>query len=250
MREWYRLGWVVAWLGATSAMGAMVEYSVLVNQGGSPYASGSTGTFELPQFDPEMGNLQSVAMTLTGYFQGGSLAVDNEWTAAGKLQMELGGMLVVLSPDLQEIGLTGQWSTPLTTVAADDDGAADFSGADSVRLIGTWVSDMRENLAMDMQPFLGTGTIQYSFLGEGYASVLPLSPLDVDGRLPQEVTLPGFSLAAHLVYEYGGYVSGDENGGGAVPEPGTLGMGITLAGLSLAGWFRRRSRGGRTRGRP
>lgn len=237
------IGLMLGLLGASAAPGAILDYSVVVNNGGASYASGAVGTFDLPQFNGELGSLQRVILTVTGYAIGGSLAVDNEWSAAGKLQLQLGTYIAVLISDGDEILLAPSWNTSLTTVAADEDGAADFSGADSARLIGAVAMDTQEVMAGDPSAYIGTGTMTYSFLSEGFYAVLPLSPLDGDGRLAEEAILPTFTLTAQITYEYADKGGGGGGGGsGTVPEPGTLGMGLTLAGLSLAKWgFRRKS---------
>jgi len=107
-------------------------------------------------------------------------------------------------------------------------------------LSGSAAADVQSGNPASLVPYIGTGTITYSFLSEGFSSVLALSPLDEEGRLVEETYMPTYSLTAQITYEYAG--KGGSGGGGTVPEPGTLGMGLALAGLSLAKWgFRRRS---------
>ena len=239
MKRTWMIGLALGLLGASPARSAVLDYSVVVNNGGANYASGSGGTFDLPQFDDELGTLQSVMLTVTGHAYGGSLAVDNEWSAAGKVQLELGTFIAVASPGGEDFTFAPSWTSPLTTVAADEDGTADFAGADATILNGTVATDVRSAYAVSLDANLGAGTITYSFLSEGFFSVLPLSPLDVEGRLAEEAYLPTYSLTAQITYEYAS--SGGGGGGGTVPEPGTLGMGLALAGLALAKWgFHRR----------
>ncbi len=234
------IGLALSLLGASAATGAILEYSVVVNNGGANYASGSGGTFDLPQFDEELGALQSVVLTVTGYAYGGSLAVDNEWSAAGKVQLELGTYITVTPPGGGDLLLAPSWTSPLTTVAANEDETADYTGADAALLSGSAAADVQSGNPASLVPYIGTGTITYSFLSEGFSSVLALSPLDEEGRLVEETYMPTYSLTAQITYEYAG--KGGSGGGGTVPEPGTLGMGLALAGLSLAKWgFRRRS---------
>ena len=234
------MGLMLGLLGASAATGAILNYSVVVNNDGANYASGTGGTFELPQFNGQLGTLQRVILTVTGYAYDGSLTVDNEWSAAGKVQLELGTYIGIQTPDAGELVLAPSWDTPLTTVAADEDGAPDFGGADAALLSGSVAVDTQSDNPASLASYIGAETITYSFLSEGFSSVLALSPLDEEGRLVEETYMPTYSLTAQITYEYAG--KGGSGGGGTVPEPGTLGMGLALAGLSLAKWgFRRRS---------
>ena len=233
------MGLMLGLLGASAATGAILNYSVVVNNDGANYASGTGGTFELPQFNGELGTLQRVILTVTGYAYDGSLAVDNEWSAAGKVQLELGTYIAVMTPGGEELLFAPSWTSPLTTVAADDDGTADYTGADAALLSGSVAVDTQSDNPASLASYIGAETITYSFLSEGFFTVLALSPLDVEGRLEEDVSLPTYSLTAQITYEYAGKGGGGE-GGGTVPEPGTLAMGLALAGLSLATWGARR----------
>ena len=58
--------WVLALAaGLVRAEAAMLTYSVVVNNGGAYYESGSGGTFNLTQFDSSLGTLQGAVLTIT-----------------------------------------------------------------------------------------------------------------------------------------------------------------------------------------
>lgn len=236
-RRWI-IGLVIGWLETTCAMAGVLSYSVVANNDGANYVSGASGIFELPQFNSDLGTLQQVVLTVTGYAHDGSLTVDNEWSAAGKVQLQLGAYIMVTTPTSAELNFMPSWSSSLMSVAADEDDAADFSGGDSATLTGSLAMDAQNDTPANLMAYIGSGVMTYSFLGEGFSMVLPLSPLDGDGRLAESIGMPTFSLTAEITYEYKEKGGGGESG--IVPEPGTLGMGMALVGLSWLKWGRRR----------
>jgi hypothetical protein len=235
---------ILATIGVAPAPADMLTYSVVANNGGANYASGAGGSFQLSQFDSELGTLQSVVVIITGFSLGGEISVDNEWSAAGKVQLQLGVDLVVTTPDWSELYFTPMQTSALTSLAADEDDDPDFLGADSFTLSGSTRSETQYDNPVNLAAYTGSGLMTYSFYGEGFANVMGLSPLDVPGRVAEDSSLPFYSLLAQITYDYtplgGGGNQGGGGGGGAVPEPGTLGMGLALAGLSLSKWGRSR----------
>ena len=221
----------------------LISYTAVANNGGANYASGTGGFFDLPQFDSSLGSLQRVVITVTGLSLGGHVWVDNEWSAAGKIQLQLGVDIVLTTPDFMELYLSPLQSTSLTTLGADSDADPDFIGTDSAQLTGTMAAAVQNDEPAAIDGFIGSGLMTYSFWGEGFHLALPLSPLDVEGRVAEDVALPSYSLSAQISYDYLRRGDGDGN----VPEPGTLGMGLVLAGYSLSLWGRRKWREHRSR---
>ena len=234
--------WVLALAaGLVRAEAALLTYSVVVNNGGAYYESGSGGTFNLTQFDSSLGTLQGAVLTITASSLGGHLWVDNEWTAAGKIQLQLGTSLMVTTPEFAELTLTPDWTSALTALAADNEAGADFLGTDSAQLNGTVATDVQAQSVGDLALYIGSGQLTYSFWGEGFGLALPLSPLDVDGRVAENVLLPSYGLTAQIIYDYTPIISGDDDPpGGNVPEPGTMSMALVLGGYALLQWQRRR----------
>lgn len=240
--------WALAWAaGIVHTDAALLTYSVVANNGGAYYESGAGGTFNLTQFDSSLGTLQSAVLTITASSLGGHVWVDNEWTAAGKIQLQLGTSLLVTTPELAELTFTPEWTSALTALAADNEAEANFSGTDSAQLNGTLVDATRAQSISDLSLYIGSGQLTYSFWGEGYGLALPLSPLDMDGRVAQNVQLPSYGLTAQIIYNYaplnepGGDddPGGDDPVGGNVPEPGTMSMALVLGGYALVQWRRR-----------
>ena len=238
--------WVLAasLVAHTSSVRAdLISYTTVANNGGANYASGTGGFFDLPQFDSSLGSLQSVVITVTGLSLGGHVWVDNEWSAGGKIQLQLGVNIVLTTPDFMEMYLSPMQSTSLTTLGADSDGESDFAGTDSFQLNGTSASTEQSDHPVNLDSFIGGGLMTYSFWGEGFQLSMPLSPLDVAGRVDEDTSLPSYGLSAQISYEYLARGDGDGN----IPEPGTLGMGLVLGGYSLSLWGRRKWREHRSR---
>lgn len=245
---------LVVSVAAWPARAALLTYSVVADNDGAFYASGTGGSFNLSQFDLTLGTLQSVVLTVTGYSNGGYIWVDNEWTAAGKVQLQLGSYINLSTPENAQLEFAPTLTTSLGVLAADealDGDGTGFSGSDSLQLNGTTVSEEQTYLPPDLSLYLGSGLMTYSFWGESYSSIFALAPLDVDGRLVDETVLSTYGLMASIFYTYtpqnnggedpgGEDPGGGEEGGGNVPEPGTLSMALVLLGSFLAARCRRR----------
>lgn len=243
-------------VGTLPVRAALLTYSVALDNDGAYYESGTGGSFTLAQFDAGLGTLQSVVLSVTAAAYGGSIWVDNEWTAAGKVQLELGSYLSLTTPEYAELGFAPAWTTPLSVLAADeaDDGdGTGFSGFDSLLLNGTTLAEEQTYVPTDLSLYLGSGRMTYSFWGESYSSIYALAPLDVDGRLADEAVLSNYGLSVSIAYTYipqssggggeeddGGEEGGDSGGVGNVPEPGTLSMALVLFGSFWAARCRRR----------
>ena len=232
------------------ASAALLTYSAVLDNDGSYYESGSGGNFTLSQFSSSLGTLQGVVLTITAAAHGGSIWVDNEWTAAGKVQLELGTYLTFTTPEYAELDFAPSTATALGALAADEagDGAGtDFTGSDSLQLNGATASETQTYVPGDLASYIGSGLMTYSCWGESFSSMLALSPLNVDGRLAESAVLSSYGLTASIAYNYlpassgGGETGGgDGGGGGNVPEPGTLSMALALAGVALARWRKSR----------
>ncbi len=230
--------------GVLPGRAELLTYSAVADNGGSHYESGTGGMFSLTRFDSSLGTLQSAVLTITASSLGGHIWVDNEWTAAGKVQLRLGTALSLTTPEYATLEFAPEWATGLTALAADGEGEADFSGADSAQLNGTTVGETQTQAIGDLAMCIGLGQLEYSFWGEGYGWATGLSPLDVEGRLAVGLLLPLYGLTAQIDYTYTpAGTSGDDGGGGSVPEPGTMSMGLALGGVALARWMRRRRAG-------
>lgn len=251
------VGLAVGGWGAGPAAAAILMYSAVVDNDGAYFESGTGGDFTLSQFNSSLGTLQSVVLTLTAAAHGGSIWVDNEWTAAGKVQLELGTSVTLWTPEYAQLDFAPSSATPLSALAADEAGdgsGTDFTGADSLQFNAGAVSETQTYVPSDLSLYLGSGLLTYSFWGESFSSILALSPLDTAGRLTDSTVLSAYGLTASIAYTYapassgggdsggGDSGGGDAGGGGNVPEPGTLSMGLVLAGCALARWRKSRRR--------
>ncbi len=207
---------------------------MLANNGGLNYESGTAGTFVLTQFNPEWGTLQSVLLEVTAIANGGSLWVDNEWTARGRVTLKIYADMTLQGPGTLMLYFMPELTTPSTYIEADvaGDGTGDFLGIDSLRLDGTSFSDVKSDTPSDINPYIGTGEVAYSFTGESYTTVTKGSPLNQTGRVVEQSVIPYYSFSATVTYTYDANPPVDPPP--QVPEPGTLGMAAVLGGLALA----------------
>jgi hypothetical protein len=223
-------------LVASSAFGATISYSVVVNNGGLNYIAGSGGTFDLAKFDPSYGTLLSVTFALTANSYGGYNRVDNESANVGRATVQIGSSVEVDGPSsLTVIALPYQQSS--SVLSADNDAAPDFIGTDAVGITGTTATDSRSNLLnvpADMLPYIGSGQITYSFSSFAQQSVSAQSPLSLSD-LAFSTANPTFNFTGTVTYEY------DGPGPSQTPEPGTIGLAVVLGSLGLSRLRRRHS---------
>ena len=181
-----------------------------------PTAVGSpTTTLYLSQFDPALGTLNSVTLTLDATASAGSIAWDNEADQPSTVTLGIGAEVTAIAPDALAL-VAVPLQTDSGSVDADNDGDADFIGTDAFSVTGGTGNDS-DSAALppgDLTPYIGTGDIAVSVVGlaETYLSTS-------GGFGPIDPTPGDFSGTVTVEYNY-------------IPEPATLSI-LTLAGLAL-----------------
>ena len=128
-------GAALAFFGV-AAQGAIVTDSYAQTFGSTPVGTPSFSV-TLPKFDPSLGTLLSVALTLDTTTAGGSLSFDNEAFVGGTVELEFkisitasAGAGPVLSVSTNPI-VSGS-----SSVTGDGEGIPDFAGGDSFTISG------------------------------------------------------------------------------------------------------------------
>lgn len=199
------------------AHAATVTYS----QNFGPLSIGSPSFIvSVPQFDPSLGTLTNVTLTLDGQTAGSTLVFDNEANVGGSVGLQVGTTITATSSFLSALVATPAQSTS-GFVGPDDDGTPDYLGADSLTLAGGSGSDTdfnSSNVPAVLALVSGLGTINVDITNSIFTNV---STAGIFG--PTDVTPGTFSGTVSVTYDY-------------VPEPSTA----LLGGLGLLGLLRRR----------
>lgn len=214
----YRLAMVAVIAFASTANAAMISYNA--NYGPEPASSANHVVASLPLFDPALGTLTKVTLTVDSTASAGSIAWDNEAQVSTDITLGIGATVTVSAQSL----LTAV-PVPLQTgsalgVDADNDAAADFIGTDAFSVIGG--TGMDTDMDMSTAPatllaFTGLGTFDAELMS-GVETFLSTSggfgPIDpIPGETSGLIT---------VTYEYN-----------PVPEPATAAMLVCFGGLTL-----------------
>ncbi len=209
---------------ASPTMGETLTYS----QSFKPRKPGWSSTFRAPQFDPTLGTLESVVISLTGRTEGvaafenlGESPADVQirYTAEFQLVQDSSPILVA-SPTLE-----------LSDVVSAFDGVLNYTG-DSGRTYKDIAADATSDTTFilgrdDLTSYIGTGLLSIrlltgGFIGQPQSSGALNASDDLELYINQRL-----SATVDLTYEYT-----------AVPEPGLA----TLVGLGGGVLLRRRRR--------
>ncbi len=188
----------------------------------------TTITVPLPKFDPTLGTLTKVTLTLDAETSAGTISWDNEAPVASDITLGIGAEVTATAPSaLTAVAVPLQTDSGQTD--ADNDGAADFLGTDAFAVTGGSGSDSD----MDMSTLPATLALYTAtFLGETFDTTIDSAVetfLSTSGGFGPIDPVPGITEGMVTVtYEYV-----------PIPEPATF----TLAGigcLALALLARRR----------
>lgn len=206
MQKRFALGLLSAsLLGAAGADAATISFADTFGPAAVPFPAAPLATLSL--FDPALGTLTKVTLTLDANVSGGTISWDNEALVATDVTLGIGA-------EVTAVGLAGitAVAVPLQTgtgigIDADNDGAADFIGTDAFSVVGGSGSDSDfDELLAGLGVYVGLGTfdVTVSSVVETFLSTTGgFGPIDpVPGMTDGTVT---------VTYEYT-----------PVPEPGTV----------------------------
>jgi hypothetical protein len=182
-------------------------------------------TRDLQKFDPTLGVLEKVTLTLNASAYAGTISWDNEATIASDVDLGIGAELTATSmANLVVVALPLQEGS--ASVAADNDGAADFIGTDAFAVTGGSGSDSDFDetiLPADLLAFTGPGTFQVEISSQAntyLASNGGFGPID---------PVPGMTDGSVMVtYEY------------STPEPTTMVL-LAVGGMGVLARKRRKA---------
>jgi len=208
---------------ATSTHAAVISFVDAYGPTSVPFAATPAATLSL--FDPALGTLTKVTLTLDASTSAGTISWDNEAGVESAVTLGIGA-------EVTAVGLAGitvvavPLQTGSTMVDADNDGAADFIGTDAFSVTGGSGTDSdMDMLTVGLGPYIGLGTFDVivSSSVETFVSTTGgFGPIDpVPGLTDGTVT---------VTYTYT-----------PVPEPSTMVLGaMALVGLVAVGRRRRK----------
>lgn len=203
---------------STAASAATVVYSSNVI---APKTTNYNDVLSIPQFDPALGTLQSIKVTLFGNLKG-FVRFESLDATATTVTTNLTASLTLTRPDGSTIVVTIPAFSDTRTVAAFD-GTLDFDGASgftSPELIASSSNFVTLVSAADLALFTGPGILNGPLLAAGISSASGAG-----------------NLVTQFSTEAGGYAS-VEYTYAAVPEAGT--WALMLSGFGLVGYSMRR----------
>jgi len=206
--------------GGVSA--ATIDYSDTFGPSAVPFPAAPLAT--LPLFDPALGTLTKVTLTLDAETSGGTIAWDNEALITTDITLGIGAEVTAVGLAAVTAVAMPLQTDSATGIDADNDGAADFIGTDAFAVLGGTGSDSdSDELTSGFGTYVGVGSFDVTISSsvETFLSTTGgFGPID---------SVPGVTEGAVTVtYEYT-----------PIPEPGSA---LLLApGLAALAWRRKRA---------
>ena len=146
-------------LGAATSHAATISFNNSFGPVAVPLAS--TALAPLSLFDPSLGTLTEVKLTLDADAFAGSIDWDNEAGIPTDVTLGIGAEVMITTTFGNSVVVVPLQLGSALGVAADNDGAADFIGTDSFSVVGGIGNDANDAVltaALDLANYTGIGT--------------------------------------------------------------------------------------------
>lgn len=151
-------------IGATLAAGAGVSAeSMTFTDMITAKPTGWTADVALPQFDPSLGDLESVAVNLVGRIEG-SVGFESLDAAAAEIRLRFAADLILSGPSTAFdliVSPTSNWVAPATSF----DGVIDLGGPSGGSWLGLTATEAANVVAgtgpVSLRDFIGTGVVPF-----------------------------------------------------------------------------------------
>ncbi len=207
--------------GATNA--TTVSYDTSYGPFDVGSAPGYIGS-SLPQFDPILGTLTKVTLTLDSETSAGTIYWDNEAAIETDVTLGIGATVTAKALSVLTTTAVPMQTDSATGIAADNDGAPDFSGIDSFGITSGIGIDTSEDWSTNptvLALFTGTGTFDI------WMSSIVESYFTTSGGFGPSIPTPGMTEGTITIsYNY-------------IPEPATIAI-LGFGGLRVLLKRRRR----------
>jgi hypothetical protein len=207
-----------AWVNFLSfVVGALVVFSAGAQAtAGTTSDSDTTGlittdfsnVLSVDQFDPALGTLNQVTLTVTGRLYGGGVFENlNGSPVDSSMRYILDQSLDITQGLTALLGMTKTTDTTLTINVPAYDGTFDYGGTSGYTETPFDVTDdnvFTYTLTLDLAPFIGTGTVDFDAVADATATVYPANGVVCGTYSYAQATI-------EVVYDYT-----------PVPEPATM----------------------------
>lgn len=150
---------LIPFTGASVARATTISFNAVFGPIAVPLVS--TAMAPLSLFDPSLGTLTQVVLTLDADAFGGSIDWDNEAGIPTDVTLGIGAEVTITTTFGDSVIAVPLQLGSAVGIAADNDGAADFVGTDSFSVVGGTGNDLQNTTliaALDLANYTGVGT--------------------------------------------------------------------------------------------